>query len=44
MAKTFIIVTYLTATLLGAFMGCALTAIGRKYIDRTSIGARSDVC
>ncbi len=38
MAKTFIIVTYLTTTLLGVFMGSALAAIGRKYIDRTSIG------
>ncbi len=36
MAKTFIIVTYLSTTLVGASMGSALAAIGRKYIDRIS--------
>ncbi len=35
MAKTFIIVTYLSATLLGAVMGSIIAAIGRKYVDRT---------
>ncbi len=36
MAKTFIIVTYLSTALVGASMGSALAAIGRKFIDRTS--------
>ena len=36
MAKTFIIVTYLSTTLVGAAIGSALAATGRKYIDRTS--------
>lgn len=36
MAKTFIIVTYLSATFAGIVIGAVLAAIGRKYVDRTS--------
>ena len=38
MAKTFVIVTYLSATFVGAVIGAVLAAIGRKYVDRTSTG------
>ena len=38
-AKTFIIVTYLSVALVGAAMGAALAAIGRKYVDRAQPGA-----
>jgi hypothetical protein len=34
-AKTFIIVSYLSATLAGAIIGAVLASIGRKYVDRT---------
>jgi len=33
-AKTFVIVSYLSVTLVGAIMGAVLAAIGRKYVDR----------
>ncbi len=36
MAKTFIIVTYLSTTLAGAAMGSILAVIGGRYIDRTA--------
>ena len=42
MAKTFVIVTYLSATFVGAVIGTMLAAIGRKYIYPTSTG-ESDV-
>ncbi len=38
MAKTFVIVTYLSTTFVGAVIGAVLAAIGRKYLDRTSTG------
>lgn len=38
MAKTFIIVTYLTTALVGAVMGSVLATVGRKYIDRPFAG------
>ncbi|HUT88176.1 MAG TPA: hypothetical protein VMY37_01650 [Thermoguttaceae bacterium] len=34
-AKTFIIVSYLSVTFVGAIMGAALARIGREYLDRT---------
>jgi len=37
-AKTFVIVTYLSATLLGAIIGGVLASIARKYVDRTPTG------
>ncbi|MHC4258804.1 MAG: hypothetical protein ACYSTF_00090 [Planctomycetota bacterium] len=33
-AKTIIIVTYLSATLVGAVFGAVLATIARKYVDR----------
>jgi hypothetical protein len=38
MAKTFVIVSYLSVTLAGAVIGGALAVIARKYVDRTSTG------
>lgn len=35
-AKTFIIVSYLSATLLGAIVGAVLAVIGRKHVDRSA--------
>jgi hypothetical protein len=35
-AKTFVIVSYLSVTLIGAVMGSALAVIARKHVDRTS--------
>ena len=35
-AKTFIIVSYLSVTFVGAVLGAILAAIGRRYVDRTS--------
>jgi MFS family permease len=34
-AKTFIIVSYLSVTLVGAVMGAVLALVARKYVDRT---------
>lgn len=39
MAKSFILVTYLTATAVGALFGSILAAIGRKYAERPTDGA-----
>ena len=36
MAKTFIIVTYLTATLVGGVFGTIIATIGRRHVDRTA--------
>jgi len=33
MAKTFIIVTYLSSAVLGGIIGSLVSAIGRKYIN-----------
>jgi hypothetical protein len=39
-AKTFVIVGYLSVTIVGAAIGAILAAAGRKYIDRSpSVGA-----
>ncbi len=35
MAKTYVIVTYLAGSLVGAVFGAILASVGRKYLERT---------
>ena len=38
-AKTLVICTYLTVTLVGALIGAVLASVGRKHVDRTLAAA-----